>query len=208
MRRGSVAVVLALAVASAACAGSRVPDAKTAIEAYARAAERGDSDALYGMMTEASQRGLTQAQLREAVLAERAELAEQARGLTGSDASVKAVARLRFEDGEEAALALEGGRFRVSAAGALPGGGRTPEEALDQLRRVLARRSYAGLMRVVTAQTRALIERDLRSLVEGLERSDTLSPQITGDSATVKVPGGHQVRLRRDGAIWRIDDFD
>ena len=73
---------------------------------------------------------------------------------------------------------------------------------------MLARRSYSGLMRVLTPETRALIERDLRSLVIGLERPDTLSPAIAGDIATVRVPGGHQVRLRRDNGIWRVDDFD
>ena len=36
-------------------------------------------------------------------------------------------------------------QVRSASAGALPGGARTPEEALDQLRRVLARRSYAGV---------------------------------------------------------------
>jgi len=45
-------------------------------------------------------------------------------------------------------------------------------------------------------------------LVLGLERPDTLSPSVTGDTATVVVPGGHRVRLRRDGGVWRVEDFD
>lgn len=77
--------------------------------------------------------------------------------------------RLRCADGEEAALELRDGRFRVTAARALPGRAKTPEEALDQLRRVLARRSYAGLMRVVSPATRASMEADLRALVDGLD---------------------------------------
>ena len=84
----------------------------------------------------------------------------------------------------------------------------TPEAALDQLRRVLARRSYAGLLRVLTPRTRAMIEQDLRSLVDGLDKPDTLAVHVAGDSATVIVPGGHHVRLRRDGGVWRVDDFD
>jgi hypothetical protein len=121
---------------------------------------------------------------------------------------VRSQAQLRFEDGEEASLELRGGRFWVTSAGALPGGARTPEEALDQLRRVAARRSYAGLLRVLTPRTRAAIEEDLRSLVEGLERPDTLGVQVKGDTAAVDVPGGHHVRLRREGGIWRVEDFD
>ena len=79
--------------------------------------------------------------------------------------------------------------FAVTAAGAVPGGGRTPEEALDQLRRVLARRSYAGLMRVLSPATRAAVEQDLRGLVNGLDRPETLPVTLTGDSASITVPG-------------------
>jgi hypothetical protein len=139
---------------------------------------------------------------------QRSELAEQAKEVTAKDARVEATARLRYEDGEEAQLELRDGRFWITSSGPLPGGSRTPEQALDQLRRVLARRSYAGLMRVLTPATRAAIEQDLRSLVSGLERPETLHVQVTGDGATVTVPGGHTVKLKRDGGVWRVDDFD
>jgi len=139
---------------------------------------------------------------------ERGELAEQARALEGRDVRVDATARLRFADGEEAALDLHDGRYWVTAAGALPGGARTPEEALDQLRRVLARRSYAGLLRVLSPQTRASVESDLRALVDGLGEPGALPVQLTGDVAVVVVPGGHSVKLRREGGVWRVDDFD
>jgi hypothetical protein len=96
----------------------------------------------------------------------------------------------------------------VTSAGALPGGAKTPQEALDQLRRVVARRSYAGLMRVLSPTTRAAIERDLRALVDGLDHPSTLNVNVTGDAAVVVVPGGHEVRLRRDGGVWRVENFD
>jgi hypothetical protein len=63
-------------------------------------------------------------------------------------------------------------------------------------------------MRVVSPATRAAIEADLRSLVTGLEKPETLPVQVLGDSAQVTVPGGHHVRLKREGGIWRVDDFD
>ena len=117
-------------------------------------------------------------------------------------------ARLRFADGEEAALDLHDGRYWVTAAGTLPGGARTPEQAIEQLRRVLARRSYAGLMRVLSATTRAAIENDMRTLVDGLTESGALPVQLSGDAALVPVPGGHQIKLKREGGIWRVEDFD
>lgn len=192
----------------AGCAGSSVPDPKVAAGEYAQAAARGDSDAIYEMMTTSARRSRSRDEVRQIVKDERDELAEQSRALLSKEARVEATAHLAFDGGEKASLELDRGRFWVSAAGALPGGARTPEQALDHLRRVLARRSYAGLMRVVTPATRAAIEADLRSLVTGLEKPESLPVQTTGDTASVTVPGGHHVRLKRDGGVWRVDDFN
>jgi hypothetical protein len=198
-----------LALASAvACTPARVPDPAEAAKAYASAASRGDAAALYGMLTEASRSARSRDEIEAMLADERAELAEQGAALAGPDVRVEATALLRFGDGEEAALDLQAGRYGVSAAGALPGGARTPEGALDQFRRVLARRSYAGLMRLMSQPTRAAIENDLRTLVEGLTAPETLPVQVGGDTAIVQVPGGHQVKLRREAGIWRVEDFD
>jgi hypothetical protein len=191
-----------------ACASRSIPDPKVAADAYATAAASGNADAIYGMMTSSAQKERSPADVRRIVADERGELGEQARALSAKDARVEATARLRFEDGEEAALELRDGRFWVTTAGTLPGGARTPEEALDQLRRVLARRSYAGLMRVLSPATRAAMEQDLRVLVSGLEHPDGLQVLVNGDQARVEVHGGHHVTLKREGGVWRVDDFD
>lgn len=206
MRRA--VLLICLAWGASACARTAVPDPRSAADEYAAAAQRGDADAIYSMMTTAAQRSRSKDDVRRLVEEQRGELAEQAKQVTAKDTRVEATARLRYEDGEEAQLELRDGRFWITSSGALPGGSRTPEQALDQLRRVLARRSYAGLMRVLTPSTRAAIEQDLRTLVTGLERPETLHVQVTGDSAAVTVPGGHTVKLKRDGGVWRVEDFD
>jgi len=209
MRLAVLATRLAACLpALAGCAAPRVPDPRAAATAFATAAVRGDSDALYGMMTSRAQKALSRDDVNRLVLAERAELAEEARALSSKDVRLTARARLRFEDGEEVALDFAGGRFLVTSAGTMPGGAATPEEALDELRRVIARRSYPGLVRLLTPATRAAMEQDLRTLVTGLERADTLRVEVHGDDATAEVPGGHRVRLKRDGGVWRVEDFD
>jgi hypothetical protein len=190
------------------CATGRVPDPHAAARAYAEAAARGDGAALYAMLSSESRQARSAADVKQMVGQERDELAEQGRALEQPGVRVEATARLRYADGEEAALELRDGRYWITAAAALPGGGRTPEEAIEQLRRVLARRSYAGLMRLLSPSTRAAVEADLRSLVEGLDAPGSLPVQVNGESAVVAVPGGHQVKLRREGGIWRVDDFD
>ncbi|HXX69425.1 MAG TPA: hypothetical protein VEK07_19735 [Polyangiaceae bacterium] len=160
------------------------------------------------MLSLSARREYSQADVRRVVAAQRDELADQGRALTAQDLRVEATARLRFADGEEAALDLRNGLYGVAAAGALPGGARTPEEAIDQLRRVLARRSYAGLMRVLSPATRSAIENDMRSMVDGLNEPGALPVQVNGDAASVLVPGGHQIKLKREAGIWRVEDFD
>jgi predicted nucleic acid-binding Zn-ribbon protein len=186
-----------------------MPDPRAAADAYADAASRGDADAIYDMLDEDARRALTREDVRKLVADQRKELADQAKAIRSTEARVQASARIRFADGEDAVLDLsENGHFLVASADALPAGARTPTQALDQLRRVLARRSYAGLLRVLSTPTRSAMENDLRSLVEGLENPEELDVQQSGETATVRVPGGHLILLRREGGTWRIDDID
>jgi hypothetical protein len=204
-KRWGLVVVL---LASMGCGSSSIPDPREAAEAYAAAAAKGDADAIYEMLSERGQRTLSREEVRKLVADEREELKAQAEALTAPGVVVKARATVRFADGERASLDLEEGEFRVTAADGLPAGARTPTQALEQLRRVLARRSYAGLVRVLSPSTRAAIENDLRSLVQGLEDPEGLEVDVRGDAAVILVPGGHEVRLRREGGIWYVEDFD
>ena len=208
IREHAILLALATALPLSGCAAGSIPDPKEAAATYARAAAAGNADAIYGMMTIAAQKEQSREDERHIVADERVELADEARALSSREARASATARLRFGDGEEAALELRDGRFWVTSAGTLPGGARTPEEALDQLRRVLARRSYSGLMRILSPATRAAMEQDLRALVTGLEHPDGLQVQQNLDQAKVPLAGGHHVTLKREAGIWRVDDFD
>lgn len=206
---GLLPAALACALASlTACGKAAFPDPQVTVRAYSAAVQAGDADALRSLMTERSQRALGKDGVRRVLDDARPELTEQAARLRGPGARVEQVARLQFADGEEASLLLEDGQFRINSADALPAAARTPTQALEQLRRVLARRSYAGLLRVLSRETRDAIERDLRGLVEGLNHPEALDVKVQGDTAVVHVQGGHSVRLRREGDHWSVEDFD
>jgi TPR repeat protein len=190
-----------------ACTRPTMPDPKDAVRAYQAAAERGDAQAIYGMLSKRSQSSVRATEVARIVADERSELAAQAKGLGEPGSVVRASARVRYPDGEDATLSLEDGNFRVSTAFGLPSA-HTTREALEELRRALARRSYAALMRVLSPSTRSAIESDLRSLVDGLAHPEGLEVQEAGDAASVQIPGGHFVKLRREGGVWRIEDFD
>ena len=201
-------LLVALATASG-CLYQHMPDPRAAAELYADAASRGDVNAIYAMLDEEARLALTLDDVRRLVDDQRQELADQAKAIRSKTSRVHASARIRFQDGEDAVLDLsEDGYFRIASADALPAGARTPTQALEQLRRVLARRSYAGLLRVLSATTRSTMENDVRSLVEGLENPEELDVQQSGDSATVRIPGGRLIWLRREDGTWRIDDID
>jgi hypothetical protein len=191
-----------------ACAGQRVPDPKVTVRAYASAAERGDADAIYALLTPEGQRGLGRSGTRQLVSESRDELSRTARAIGGKGARVEASAEARFTDGESAILVLEDGRFLIDAATLLPARPRTPSQALAGLRRALARRSYPALMALMASDSRGALESDLGSLVNGLEHPETLDIQINGDSAEVQLPSGHRVLLKREAGIWRVIDFD
>src|SRR5260221_3273146 len=114
-------LALALSALALACSSSSLPDPKSAADEYARAAARGDADAIYGMMTSSAQKARSKDDVRTIVATERTELAEQAKALSAKDVRIDATARLRFEDGAETALELKEGRFYVTSARALPG---------------------------------------------------------------------------------------
>ncbi len=208
LRSSHTTFLLLFAVSSVGCAATAIPDPKEAVGAYAEAASKGDADAIYEMLSEKSKRGLSRDEVKKLVADERAELSDQAKAVTGQGVVVKAHAKVRFADGEDASLELEEEGFRVATADALPASAKTPHQALSQLRRVPARRSYAGLMQVLTSSTRSAIESDFRSLVKGLEEPEALEVDQTGENATVQIPGGHKVKLKREGGVWRVDEFD
>jgi hypothetical protein len=190
------------------CASQRVPDPKVTARAYASAAQRGDADAIYALLTPEGQRALGRAGTKQLVQESKAELGRTARAIQSDDARVEASAEARFSDGESATLVLEHGRFFVDAASLLPARPRTPSQALSGLRRALARRSYPALMALMSGASRGALESDIGALVSGLSHPETLDIQVNGDAAEVQLPSGHRVVLKREAGIWRVLDFD
>jgi hypothetical protein len=199
--------LLALALLGG-CGRPAVPDPRDTVSAYTAAVAEGNAQRVHAMLSERSRRAIRQVDVGGMISDAKAELVEQARSFAGSGTSVRTTATVRYPDGEDATLDLEDGEFRLTAADGLPVAARSPEQALEQLRRALVRRSYGGLMMALSPQVRSALESDLRSLVDGLRRPDGLEVQVSGDSALVQIPGGHHVKLRRDGGIWSVEDFD
>jgi hypothetical protein len=105
-------------------------------------------------------------------------------------------------------VVLEEGRFRVAAAAALPAGAESPRDALRELRDVLAQRSFAGLLRVLTQESAQSLDGGLEDVVQALAEPSTVPIEVEGRRATARLPGGHTVTLEREDGIWRVKEFD
>jgi hypothetical protein len=209
VRCGALGLALALLGGlPAGCAEARLPDPKLTAARYAEAARAADSERIYALLSTEAQRDYGREGTRKLVEQARSELGRQGAALLAPSSQVQASAEIRFEDGESALFDLEDGAFRLSSLGTVPSRPRSPSEALGDFRRALARRSYPALVGVLSSETRDALESDLKSLVEGLENPETLDVKVSGDNAVVNVPGGHQVKLRREAGVWRVQDFD
>ena len=183
----------------AGCSHAPMPDPKDAVRAYQAAAEKGDAQAIYGMLSKRS-RSRVPSDVARIVADERSELAAQAKGHGDPGAVVRASARVRYADGEDATLALEEGGFRVSTADGLPAGAharrRGPRAASSRARAPELRRAHArSCLRPRAAPSRAICARSST----GSSHPEGLEVQSPGDAASVQIPGGHFVKLRREG---------
>ncbi len=119
---------------------------------------------------------------------------------------------LRWADGTEVTLVLENGVFRIASAGYLPAGGATPEQtALAGFRDVLKRRSYPGILRLLSPALRAAVEGQLKGLETALDQPDATkmqNPSANGDEVEIKLQNGHRLRLKRIDGKWYIDNFE
>ncbi len=195
------------ALLGSACVRQRVSDPSQAVKAYQQAAQRGDADALYAMLSARSQRELGPERTRALVRDAKQELSQSAARLGQPLTTPAALAAIRFDDGETSTLTLEEGLFKISAAAALPSAARTPAEALADLRRALSRRSYPALVRVLSEETRGALEHSVSAMVRGLEEPETLDVEVEGDAAEIALPGGHVVKLKRESGFWKVEDF-
>jgi hypothetical protein len=197
-----------LAGLAAGCAAPSMPDPRVVAAQYAAAAQRGDSERIYALLSREAQRDFGPQGTHELVQQSKTELMRQGSALLAPGTQVAASAEIRFQDGESALFDLEAGKFHLSSLGTVPSRARSPADALGDFRRALARRSYPALLSVLAPETRGALESDLKSLVLGLENPETLDVKVSGDDAVVDVPGGHQVKLRRQAGVWQILDFD
>jgi hypothetical protein len=166
------------------------------------ALEAGDAARAYGLLDETTRGEVTQEQFATLLEENRAELVAQAAQL--KQGRVLTHALVRIKNGERVGLVLEDGRWVIEGGVADAAAMRTPQDTIHALRRALARRSLAGLQRVLARQQRAEIEAEIQQFLEDTEDELDLDVEVRGDNAVVRTSGGRAVFMTREAGEWRV----
>ena len=206
VRDAALGIASALAVA---CGGASAEAPNLAVTSFAEALRAGDARATFGRLDEGARRGRSEerhAELVEANAAEMAEVGEDL-GRAVDRGEVRTTARVRLRSGEEVLLVLEDGGWRVDGGVLDAVGLATPEDAVAALRRALLRRDLPGLERILSRQTRAEWEAEVRRIVEATADREDLAVEIEGNRARVTTTGGGTIELVRESGEWHVVDL-
>ncbi len=197
-----------LAAATGACASKPLPDPRLAAQRWLDAVKKGDAVAAYALLDAASQRDQGEDGVARLIGAHGREFASVASAAGSARARLSIDANVHYAGERSARVVVEDGRYRVASLGALPARAADPAGALRELREVLSRRSFAGLLRVLTRESSQTLERSVAELVTALDEAATIEIEVEGRRAVARLPGGHSVTLERQDGVWRVKDFD
>ncbi len=201
---------LSLFVLLSGCATfSRVSHPDTLLTRYVEAIESGDIDGAYALLSEAQRHRVSRAEFREAAGAYPQELEAQARELRRQMAEPISVSgEVPMASGERAIFILQDGHWRITEGAAGAASLTSPLQTIRVLRRALQRRSYPGVLRVLSREARSQLEDEISRIIEGLEDEEALSVEVTGNRARVVYDENHFVDLQREDGEWVIVDMD
>jgi hypothetical protein len=206
MRRVSRCGLL-FVLALAGCGGAiGVGGPESTVRAYAAALRSGDADRAWQLLDEDARAGRSEPQHASLMTENGGELREQGQALERSASTVTARARVPLESGESVVLVLENGAWRIDGGVMDAAALSTPLDAVASFRRALMRRDLPGIERVLSRETRAEWEDQVRRMLESTADPDDLAVEIQGNRATVRTTGGGSIVLVRESGEWRVVD--
>ncbi len=224
---------LILTLGAAGCASTSGPS--DTLRAYASALEDKRVDDAYRMLSDEAKRAISLEAFRRMVLENPDDVLEVARALARPAAPPVVTATVTMPNGDELALVLEDGKWRVDAAAVDLYGQSTPRQALAGFLRAHERRRYDVLLRYIPDADRegatagplgaateggAITAEQLKAAWEGAQKEETdrvlqalraALPTATieenGDTASMSYGSGGTVSFLRERGLWKIRDF-
>jgi hypothetical protein len=191
------------------CAGAtlgRVPDPAVTARRFGAALRENRPEVAYALLDPELRAALGHARFLQLWQQNRAELQELGAELGRIDPKLAPRAHVELQDGEQVALVLEDGCWRV-AGGVLDAQALgTPLDAVVELRRALQRQSLPALLRVLARERRATWVAAFEKTVEQSRDPLDLRVEVHGDDAIVHLTGGGVVQLKREAGRWQVWD--
>ena len=202
---GSAAIVFLILGCSPA---PPMPPAQDALQAYLKAVEADDAAGLHAMMTERAQQDLSVTDVGALLKRDRNEFRSRAKEFRGVTSASRGGATMFLTGDRELALQLEAGEFRIQSAGLVPQQARTPEDAARQLRDAVLARDFVRIAGALSDEGRAAFQRAFEQLELSLAQLNTAVVDVREDRATIEFLDGRVIALRREGAVWRVEEFE
>ncbi len=187
------------------CAAKRPPSVETAVSDYARAALSQDVESMWSMMSDEAQARISKEELKLLLTQNEAELASRVEALK-ADARVVTQAAVELGDGREVGLRADHGDFGISRVDLLQLPAQGPLDAVERFHLALALRDYQLLQSVLTPELGETVDDLLRQLEDAVAQSHFAVVDIENDRATVALPGGMTIRLKKSDAGWLISE--
>lgn len=204
-RRSALGILLSL-FACASAPSPRVPDPALAAKGFAEALRRDRPGDGYALLDPELRASVGRERFEQLWRENRNELLELGARFENTAAKATAHAHVELEDDERIPLVLEDGQWRISGglldAQALG----TPIDAVVELRRALKRQSLPSLLRLLARERRAAWAAAFDKTIEQTSDALDLRVEVKEDEAIVHLTGGGEVRLKREGASWRVWD--
>lgn len=197
------------AVLCACSSVNRVPHPDGTLQRYIEHVEQGELDEAYELLSEAERQRVSLEEFQRAARENPEELASQVRELRRQMADpIPVRAEVRLESGDVATFELYEGRWRIAEGAAGAVSLTSPVQTLRALRRALQRRSYRGVLRVLSREARAQVEDEVVRIIEGIEDEESLTIEITGNRARIVYDDTHFLELQREDGEWMIVDMN
>jgi hypothetical protein len=194
-----------LALLAVGCGRGALPDPRQAAEEYRASLAANDARRLRALLSREARQAVDEAELEQALARERAELLERAERFAAPGARLEISADLAAGAAGPVQLVDQGEGFRLRGAGALPPRPADPRAALVLLRRALEAGSVDAVVVLMSESARAELAEWVEGLAGSLEELDAAEIDVRGEDATVTLPDGQIVALRRERGAWRVE---
>ena len=175
------------------------------VSQFAQAVEKADAERVHALLDAKSQRLVTVDGVRRMLEDGGEELRAWARAASGTDVdisvtSIHPVTTLELVKNDDG--------FSLVSDGFALRGGSSPVVTLSQLRNALEDRNEVALMLLLSRESLGRLERKLDGLASALQNVVANEVEVSVDRATVRLEAGHRVELRREGGVWKVQDFE